>query len=316
MTSLTKSRTWQYLVNQRVTQTSSTDVYAGVLLAIKNGLKSGTFTTPAQIIQTCNAVTVSSSDNLFSITDFVWGSSGTITWFTMKFPGLGTNYQVCFSCSGSSSRNAMVVAISPSAGFTGGTTSARPTATDEVVIASTWAPASWLSLSSLVHIMQSSDGKAIRVIVNNNGLTNVFMMFDTVGNTDTWWTIPVVAVVKGGGTNQIDYGSFYNIPGLKSYASGAISLYLGTLSWAAQAAGVRITTSNSRTSKYIVTEMGVASETASPATFGVHGKMVDLWWGPSAGTVEGQTAPEDGSYQYVQFGHMVFPWNGTLPVVS
>jgi hypothetical protein len=319
MANLTKTKTWEYIYNQRINQATQNEMHAGLLLAIKNALKSGTLTTPAQIVQTCNASTVSSSDLLNTVTDFTWGS-GARTWFTLKFPGMGSNYQVCFHCGTSSTRSQLQIAVSPSAGFTGGTTTARPTATDEVLFLNgTWTFSSFTGLTTVFHLIQSSDGKNIRIIVYNSGVAGTYMFFETVAGAESWWTIPVIFGCKGSNSNQIDYGNFFSLANAQSYAGGAFSCFLGTLGWGssgAGAAGLRLTSANSRTSKYHATEIAVASETASPLTMGVHGKLPDLWWGPSAGVTDGQTSPLDGSYQYVQYGHMIFPWNGQLPVVA
>jgi len=55
------------------------------------------------------------------------------------------------------------------------------------------------------------------------------------------------------------------------------------------------------------------------STTGMHrgrkGALYDIWWGSTAAG-SGNTYPEDGSNQFVQFGHLIFPWNGSTPEIA
>ena len=42
------------------------------------------------------------------------------------------------------------------------------------------------------------------------------------------------------------------------------------------------------------------------------GSVYDLWYGSTA-VGQGDTYPNDSTRQFVQFGHFIFPWNGTAP---
>ncbi len=321
MANLTKTKTWQYLVGQRSTQATANDLYASLLLNLKNLLKSGTLTVPAVVLSSSNSVTSSAADNWNSITDLVWAGLGSPrSWAVLKFPGMaGGNYQVCFLCGNTSTRSSASIIISPSAGFTGGSTTVRPTATDEVTILSTnsWCITGFTGFTALIQLLQTSDGKNIRAVIHHNGAPVSLFFLETVANAEAWWTVPVIAGWRGN-TSVIDYSTWYGAANAYSYAGGSFTCYLGSMSWGGTAspAGNRLQIANSRTSKYVASEIGVASETASPATVGFHGKLPDVWWGPTAGVTEGQTAPNDGTYQYVQFGQWIIPWNGTLPVVA
>jgi hypothetical protein len=48
---------------------------------------------------------------------------------------------------------------------------------------------------------------------------------------------------------------------------------------------------------------------------GRHGEIADLLFGPSSAS-HGDTYPDDGSRQLVQFGHLVFPWDGSTPSIG
>ena len=59
--------------------------------------------------------------------------------------------------------------------------------------------------------------------------------------------------------------------------------------------------------------MGIVSTTAGSR--GRLGTVFDLWYGSKA-IGQGDTYPNDTSRQFAQFGHFVFPWNGSIPVTS
>lgn len=80
------------------------------------------------IVRSNNGTTASAADNIATAADL----SNVNSWFVLADPG-GVR-QLCFARTGNSSNHYWRFLYSVAAGFTGGTTAARPTATDEKIV--------------------------------------------------------------------------------------------------------------------------------------------------------------------------------------
>jgi hypothetical protein len=63
--------------------------------------------------------------------------------------------------------------------------------------------------------------------------------------------------------------------------------------------------------KYHASTIGLFSSTSGSR--GYVGRLHDMWWG-SIGVTTGTMYPETGDRDYVQLGHMIFPWDNTTQV--
>ena len=127
--------------------------------------------TPWTMRYSCNSVTAGAAgdgvDRITTNANLVWASAGSAhSWIVLRQTGIATNFELLLSCENAhASGTTLMIVVSPAAGFTGGTTTARPTATDEVVLnaaAVAWAASAVTALRW--HLQQSTDGQCTRII--------------------------------------------------------------------------------------------------------------------------------------------------------
>lgn len=156
-----------------------------VLRAIKQALI-GFPVNPWRVVGSCDAVTYGMHDGLDrwdSDTDLVWEGSNPHSWIVFEN---AAGLQWLWECRGFTGdvtgRSAMRMYISAN-GFTGGTLTARPTATDEAPMtntASAWTTGDsfswhldWSGSVNRLHILHSTDGRETRVFFSRSGSASV-----------------------------------------------------------------------------------------------------------------------------------------------
>lgn len=299
--SLTK--TWQFNVNNA--QTAQGTALADNRLALFN-IKTamiGFGTQPWTVVSSSDSTASGNTDKWVAATNLVWNTAGSAhSWIVLKQTGIGSNAQLLISCSASSGSGLnATIKFSPSVGFTGGTTTADPTATDAITFINGVA---WTTINTDValrwSVMQSTDGQCTRVFVFSGGTLTSFWMIEkfanatggTPGASNTGWgfatTLLSVVNTFNGQTNQngttaatiISYESASNIA-IASEVSGAWDMF----------------------------PIGIVC-TATAGCRGKLGTIQDAWFG-SSGIALGDTYPATGSplAQFVQFGLLILPWN-------
>jgi len=311
----TLEKTWQFNVNQSTTTSGVllTDC-RNAMLKIKQSLTG--FTSGWTVVSSSNSVTASAADNWGStITNLVWNPAGTAhSWIVLQQTGVngsGTT-QICIDLAVPSSALTyeFSYAFSPSAGFTGGSTTARPTATDEYALTNQiWFPSS--AASSVVHCMQSSTGDCTRVFVLSGGICYGSMIIDTMYSDSpitykgvfsyisnpTYSNLFVGSVIFQGIFGAIKYGAYVGVEGfytntLPSENGGAISDF---------------------TSGYPICPISLHSQTTSAK--GRAGRLSDIYLG-STSAITGIGYPNTGTNQFVQIAGYVLPWNGSVIAIA
>jgi len=139
------------------------------------------------VVKGSSSSTEAGMDNVDRWTDrskLVWASSGAHSWIVFEIPNLdpgANNVQVCFDLL-NSNRAYFNAYLSPAAGFTGGSTTARPTATDEgtAIFSGQWM---WPDqTSSTAYVCKSTDGQCNRVFISYNNTSLACWMFDRIKN--------------------------------------------------------------------------------------------------------------------------------------
>jgi hypothetical protein len=315
------AKTWQFDVNQSVAaQGTALDTGERIMFTIKNSLLG--FTTNPWICSGSSNSVAAALDGVDRIvtTANIVGAAGAHSWIVLRQTGIATNYEICIDWNSSGS-NSISLVVSPSAGFTGGTTTARPTATDEMVIINQSAWFSNQDANHQVHVMQSTDGACTRIIVWRGG-TNLctFMLFDKPVNTVSGWTNPSISCAQSiTGGSAISYSTL--TAGTGSVGRGASQF---TAQWAGESFGSLLlaeltnigTVVNSFENAWSFFPIGAGSTTASNR--GRHCSLADIWWKPT-GISDADTFPNDAdNRQFVAFGCLIFPWtNGTdVPLIT
>jgi len=293
------------------------------MLAFKESLI-GFSQNPWTVIGSCDATSfaMDGTDYWVNAQDDVNWSTGAHSWIVLQQAGISAKFQLCVDLDVANYSDAIIV-VSPTAGFgtanggSDGSTTARPTATDEVVINNglDWLHATATNYNVAMHVMQSTDGECTRVAwLFNNFVANA-AFFDKVKNPHPSWTeASVYSWYDGNFTETATYANYYDS---STRVTAAVSgtntdFYLASIGTSTDAWGQTMDAPNGLSNEYEVYPIFLASLTTGRR--GIHGALFDFWWatetGPSAGdTYDGKKA--------VQFGYFVWPWDTTSsPIIS
>lgn len=315
--SLTKS--YQYNVNQAI-------VNNGPALSTSQNMIWAIY--QALIGFTLFPWTVVSSNNFGSAAALVANSNGSAhSWIVLKQVGVSANFQILITLTGNFT---ISVLMSPSVGFTGGTTLLDPTASDSVPIltGANFGTAGGLSFTQpyKLHVMQSTDGAVTRgFITAASGSSGVsvclgFFSFEQPQNPVTGWTNPCVGTWVASTSADILTGNALNTTA-SAQGRGVSTM---ALFWTGEASNNVLVNKvlavpNDLNQEWPQLPVGLFSTTASNR--GRHGSLYDVWWGaynlPTGTQYVGTVASVASQpYGFAQFGTIVVPWNGTLLQVA
>ncbi len=324
-------KTWQHLYSgatpttnilvSTTTQTLRNQTVLHTIKEIMKGVALGAWTCVGSSDSV--AAGLDAVDRWAAPTNLVW-SVGAHSWIVLKQTGIGPNFQLCFDLNTGVPGDLVDCVASPSAGFTGGTTSARPTATDEFSIRS----GAWTYTSAndpiYLHGMVSTDGQCSRFFLCRANLVCGMMLFEVPRFPVGGWSQPFMGFVAGGGgsTNVPSYvaGLFDNINGwpvLNATSRGRANGGGFRLLWATRAvrSGIPfgyqvLTVPHDITGEMSLGAIALYSDQA--LVRGRHGMLFDAWAGSSQLGM-GETYPADLTRQLVQFRDLVVPWDGSVP---
>lgn len=322
------AKTWQFQVNQTIpAQGSLLATMRRVIRTLKDLYKSFGLM-PWTVSGSSNAVAAAMDgvDRWAVDTDLVWNTAGLAhSWIVLRQIGIAVNFEVCIDLSNSSSPIGSII-VSPSVGFAGGSTIARPTAADEMVVLNNVILTSANDSQFQIHGFQSTDGECTRFSIWRLGTNNAtFSLFDKPQNPVPGWVNPSV--------------SFW---ASSSSAIAATYAFLGTISAAANGRGRGVSTmnigmtgeggaagagflaenatigsvANQLSNEWMMPPIGIVSQTA--LNIGRHGNLFDLWWRP-LGVNDADTFPNNPlTRQFAALGNLIFPWTGdaTIPLLT
>lgn len=317
-------KTWEIDANQLYTAgANDIETHRGVLLGIKDSLVGVLANRPGMksawvVKRSSNAEQATSGDLWTDPSKLVFGS-GNHSWIVLGQAGISEPFEICIDLSNADPTRITIVwapeGFPPTgAGSTQGTTSQRPVAATEVTLL---ADASWLGGQTAsqfrIHTMQSADGQCTRVLGFWQGHCVLFWLFDKPKVPVAGWTQPAVALATGVYDGNVTYAALHAVstPNLWGQGRSApMALWMSTESFgnALGGVGAKLSGPNAFDGHWPLTPIGLAS--LSGGSIGRHGELFDLWFG-SAQATHGDTYPGDGSRQLAQFGHLVFPWDGT-----
>ena len=320
-------KTWQYNVNNilRTTGTALGDNQK-LVRAIKNamiGFGLGAWTVRGSS-NGASAWGLDNVDRWAADVNLIWANAGTNhSWIVLKNTALGANVEVCIDLR-STTPSRIDVVMSYAAPFAGGSLSARPTSAGDEIYLTQGATTGYayhnlgdnVTFDCVWHVLHSTDGQATRIFVSKYDNTcAMWANFDKVKNPASGWTVPVVGCWLDAGTSKNngnpqfvalnDFAFQYG-----RQAATSITLYSTSEGLYASMVGEERYSYNDISNEWALTPVGLASET--PNARGRHGTLYDLYWG-SIYRQPGDTWPDDTSRQFIQVGHLVVPWNGTVP---
>jgi hypothetical protein len=328
-------KVWQFSVSNFLASTGNTSTdHRNLMFKIKS-LMVGTGTHPWTVVRSSNSAAVADADLWLAAGNLIWAlAPAARSWIVLKQTGILSNFQVCIDLTshadpGFSIERCVAVVVSAGAGFVGGTVNARPTAADEIVVkddsdgpgpsdgwwfGNHWPPGGF---TSVAHCIVSNDGACTRIVLHGSGTCYTLWLFDALAETPTAMTYPFIVDVFGDRiTDQhVRYVDLNDTANAYTYHPGVgkIAAYFTSEGFNYACVGELLTIVNDLSGQWPLMGVGVACEQAGAR--GRLGGLCDLWWG-STGVGEGNTYPNDGTRAFAQFGHLVFPWNGTVPTIN
>jgi len=302
-------KTWQFENNVAIAAQGSAEACVDAMwLYVKDTLINFA-SSPWTVVSSSDGVTSGASDLWIDAGDLVHHGT-TRSWIVLEQVGMGGgNFQICIDFNSSTAHFGTVV-ISANAGFTGGSTTARPTATDEYVLLSV---AQMVNLSSDVgirlSIMQSSDGQCTRILMAHTGAVRLTVCLETPHETSTGWNYPhAVLWLPSTATTLSDLVATYNWKArINSTNAVAVSLVEGFSTYTGPADTTWGNIANEVSGEWPMWPFAFASSTVGVR--GRHGAFTDLRLCSSA-TSAADTYPADASRVWVNWGALIMPWDG------
>lgn len=323
------TKVWDFSgINQRLkrqaTGATTLNTFRQLLWKIKSTLVGWGWT----VRGSCNTAGVYGMDGVdrwITSADLNWSSwsspSGWIVLTKANAAGAGKNLDLMIWLDSPFGHTAGQVWVSYSA-FTGGTTSARPTAAGEKQVLGTGSYAPWtnISISATItdfncwfHAIQSTDNEVQRIFATYNGTILFNLSLEKAQNPVSAWTHPFVCAW----TTEITYAAYNDVAAFWAYdanaTAGWMSLYAATAGAKSLAHGETgmATMSNSIDGAHFFGDIGLVSETTGKK--GRHGQLYDWWFLPTA-VLTGDSYPSTGAPQFIAAGQCAFPWDSINPL--
>ncbi len=313
-----KVKTWQYNVNQTLTAAGTQLAHNQKnLRAIKTSLV-GFGTLPWVVRYSCDSVTAGTPGDLVdrwtADANLVW-AAGAHSWIVLRQTGIASTFEIVIDLPTSTSND--VTVLGSFNAFSGGTTTARPTATNEFSIRTgTWGYTSGPA-QTVLSVMQSDDGECTRVFQYRAGSSPMLWILDKLQNPVTGWSTNFAGVIQG---STVAVGTIANLGLISSGplrgTHGAIAIADAKMTgegYRGQLVQQRQTAANSISSEFPMSPIGFASDTVRAK--GRHGNFFDLYWGLATVIGDGDTYPV-ADEEWIQVGQVIHPWDGSVPVLT
>jgi hypothetical protein len=211
----TYQKTWQLTPNLEVNGGSGSQAQSAELfLAIHNALI-GFSTLPLVVLGSSDAVTagLDAVNRIDAVDKIVASGSGAFSWVVYQQPGSGAEICVAWDVD---SIDKATVAVAIGSSFTGGSTTARPTATTEfLALDHTYWRQPEDAYKYVVHVQHTTDGKNTRVVaesiasVSGRNQRAFTWEFSVPAQAIPEWTDPYVAhIAQGYGGDGETFWSF------------------------------------------------------------------------------------------------------------
>jgi len=256
----------------------------------------------------------------WDINKLVWNSAGSAhSWIVLRQLGLSPLCEILFDLS--YTNGAYMTMLWGMSGFSGGSTTARPTATTYLTL---YNNTYWLSnggggatTGGYTHHQQSTDGECSRMVCMYNDTPILFYMFDKAKNPVSGWTNPVLVTAQYNGQSSVIGIPWYTDTARLNTFTPAGGF--GTLYMTGEGFGSYLNYEynslcrpNQFSGDFPVYPIGLVSETTGFK--GRHGEVYDMWWGPpgTAAATPWGTWPDDSTRKYWSPESMTLPWDGLV----
>lgn len=334
----TLQKTWLFNVNQSVGGTGTligdTSSIFHKIVASLTGFAGGYWTVDYSCDGTTAGVKGDGVDRTTGNWVFSTGPTVAHTWIVLKNSVSGA--ELLFSGASGSGTTGSIwnFAWSPAAGFTGGSATAEPSATDQIYQLNTGAFSTTepntncqhLGLTTTYvakfHAMMSSDGTCTRFFVTYNNLDRLFFSHEKLtGNIPTSFTNPYVTVCCTVGASAtveaLSYSAWFRMaqgPWTARIGATNFNVYPTCEAVAGSEIGNGQQYANDLDASFPMAPCGAFCTTGTGVR-GRHGAFNDLWAGVGSNAI-GTCYPGDATKKFAQFGALIFPWNGVTPLTA
>lgn len=302
----TPIHTWRFDTNNSVSGAGSVYEHnARVLLEVKNALKGTGWSVEAS----SNTISAGSGDRWAVYTDLVWGP-GTHSWLVSTKGNLHICIDLLSSGTGNNGQNCTI--IGSLIGFSGGSTSSRPVATDEFTLLASEQP--WggnpSATTQVVHVLstdvEGTDSRT-RVFTCVGGEVRGFWWFDKAKIPIAQYAGNELYAIKAGVIPT--FANMCDTTNCNTYydTAHAVAAYLNLTNPSYDSTDIGRQSSIELNAAFPLADIWAFSTTFGCA--GCYGRLDDMWFGSNS-AVTGDTA---NSATLVYFGHVVVPWDGTTP---
>lgn len=340
------TKTWQHDVNNAIpAQANLHDHCAAFMLNMVAAL-TGFSTNPWVVDYSCSGTTAGTPgdgvNRISALSDWVYANTaGARSWIVLRNPVTGM--EILISGLGSFNGEEWTLAVSWAAGFTGGTTTTDPSATDQESI---YPGDSRYGLGNfqrdmVYHWLHSDDGEMTYCVVNYANITSAFGYFGVPENPTDGWTNPLVAGWLGddGTTPEFAAAALFNaiqdewsftgasgrrranltggtIPIHTSFSGASMGdgSFTPRLWGETQGGSLYVPGPNQISGEYNLGRVGIVAF-RQVGVRGYHGRLPDLFFSEDTMN-DGDTFPGDGTKTRAKFGGYVVPWDGTVPITA
>ena len=321
--SLVQEKTWQFSVNTRVNPgggMASQDASRDTWLKIKQALVG--FASSPWVVRASSGgnggggLVASTGDNWQVLADVVGNSIGNAhSWIVLRQTGIFPTFDLCIEFDNGYAQSCHIYHAWGGYNVSSPVTTARPSVNGGTVEVDMGICAlNEGYVCSLLHAMQSTDGKCTRVLVAEKFVVFFAMFFDVPKTPSSGWTHPYVAYLGNTGSSSsgsiLTFGYLNESHGFVGYVPEAATLatfFLGAEGHVDYASTKKVSCPEGETLLVPVASVGIVSETAGCT--GWHGGLFDMYWAPSY-LSSGTFLPGDGKRGSVVLGNVVLPWSG------
>jgi hypothetical protein len=275
---------------------------------------------PLTAVSSSNAVTAGAGDNWATDADIV-GQVGANphSWFVFGIPQIHANYQLLldFNVSGAFNQSIRMY-VSPTAGFTGGTISARPTATDEIQINTTQSFTLAANTQLQMYVYRATNGRGLRVLVFSAGLLIQMWIIDRPETPNTLWANPSIAYAQLDVTGSVPTTLFNGAqPQFRGRGNTGVSMPMSFMTWGGSNSSSMLTQEvpglDSYSGEYLLPRIRLLSKVAG--NLGDMGVVDDIWL-CTTNIPSGDTFPNDTSRTHIVASPLVMPHDGSVVLTS
>lgn len=320
-----KEKTWQYNVGTNIYNATSGVNNQNAIYAFKAALV-GFGQNPWTVVGSSNR----SVAGMDGVDRWIGQSSINLSnavgsWIVLKQTGISSTFQILLTCSNLT--NPMQISFSPVAGFTGGSITAFPTATDSVVVSGNSLNFRHAEGNAILNVMQTTDGYCTRAWMYINGtpggtswcfhaekiknpvqgLTRDYFVANWVDSNVSAWT-----------QNAYRYDYIMGARFHATFSGNTDQVLQGTSEGLATVVNVDyFQCPNDISGEYQIYPISLANmDRTMGQYYGRWGEFYDLWMGSVSNDLFYFRDNFNSSKQFFQISNVIIPWNGTQAVLG